>query len=106
MMNQYIRIASLLFIVSLLVSSGCTSVEHPTSEFCPKHGNALQTRTAYKISQDVLADPTRSYIRVANQYPKHTPWIYSEKLTDIHKDREKVSFCPRCDAELKNALRE
>jgi|694.fasta_scaffold15614_2 hypothetical protein len=106
MMNQYIRIASSLFIVSLLVSSGCTSVEHPTSEFCPKHGNALQTRTAYKISQDVLADPTRSYIRVAKQYPMHTPWIYSEKLTDIHKDREKVSFCPRCDAELKNALRE
>ena len=105
-MIKYTHIALSLLLVSLLGSSGCTSTGSPSSELCPKHGIALHTRTAYRISQDVQADPTRSYIRIADQYPKHTPWFYSEKRTDIHKDRETVSFCPRCDAELKNALRE
>ena len=104
-MNRYAQFASSLLLASLIGLSSCTSTVATLNESCPVHGIVLQTKTVYRISQDVLADPTRSYIRVADRYPKHTPWFYSERRTDIHKERETVSFCPQCDAEIKNALR-
>jgi hypothetical protein len=105
-MTKYVQIASSLLFASLFALSGCASTVSSSNELCPKHGIALRTRTAYRISQDVQADPARAYIRIAGQYPKHTPWFYSKRRTEIHKDRETVTFCPSCDAELSNALRE
>jgi hypothetical protein len=99
------KIAFILFLVSCFGFLGCASTESASHESCPKHGMALHTRSAYRLSEDIDADPIRSYIRVADDYPKHTPWFYSAKRTEIHRKREKVSFCPKCDAELREALR-
>jgi hypothetical protein len=97
----------LLLLLSMLGMIGCGSIpEESTSDSrCPKHHIPLQQRTAYRISRHVMADPTREYIRLADAYPKHTPWFYSHKRTDIHKKREIVNYCPNCDTELRSAMR-
>ena len=106
-MFKYTKFVISVVIVTLFISAGCTSFStvSTTNESCPKHGTPLAKRTAYRITQDVHITPIREYTRIADDYPKHTPFFYSDKRTDNHRIRESVSYCPKCDAELKTALR-
>jgi hypothetical protein len=102
-MFKYTKSVLSLVIVTLLISAGCTSFNtiSTTNELCPKHGTPLATKMAYRITDDVHFTPIREYTRIADDYPKHTPFFYSDKRTAIHRIRESVSYCPKCDKELK-----
>ena len=94
-----------IVIVTLFITAGCTSfsTDSTTKELCPKHGTPLAKKAAYSITQDIHFTPNRYYVHIADDYPNHTPFHYSDKRTDIHRIRESVSFCPKCDEELKAA---
>jgi len=105
-MNKYHTISALILVASIFCVTGCTSIcSDQTNELCTKHGTPLITKNAYRVNQDVHITPVREYLRISDNYPKHTELHYSDSRTDIHTIRDTITACPKCDAELKNALR-